>query len=120
MFSSLSRRRLLGWAAAGAASPLAGSAAEMFGRKDPRILTQTFRRATDIALDERSIRIEPIVAEQAGKPTPPDFAPFLGKALEWALPGSELLVGNGAESGVGALIQGKWIYSIAWVRRACG
>lgn len=107
LFSSISRRRLLERAAAGAAFPAAGKAVELFGRKDPRILTQTYRHSDAIALAERSIRVEPILADQPGKPKPPDFAPFLAKSLEWAFPEAEILVGEPADAPAEALVRGS-------------
>lgn len=59
-----------------------------FQRKDPRIHTQVYREADRIRLDGRAISIPPFAAPQAGKPRPPDFAPFLAKALSWAFPES--------------------------------
>ena len=85
------RRRLLGWATGAVLLPDRGRTGILedlpgFKRKDPRILTQTYRQADDIRLEGRAIAVTPFSAPQGGAPTPPDFAPFLGKALTWAYP----------------------------------
>ena len=55
-------------------------------RRDPRIRTLIYRQAGVIELDSRMISIRPFEVRQAGQPPPPDFAPFLGRALAWAYP----------------------------------
>ena len=92
-FSSPSRRRLLTWAAGAVLSSSEAGAGFLdhlpgVRRKDPRIRTQIYRRADAIGLNACAISIRPFKAPQAGSPAPPDFAPFLGRALAWAFPDS--------------------------------
>lgn len=78
-----------------------------FRRKDPRIQTSTYRRAYPLELADRSIGIRPFPAPQGGKPVPPDFSPFLGRALSWAFPGSVIELDPRPSSGVEVLIEGR-------------
>jgi hypothetical protein len=78
-----------------------------YRRKDPRIRTQTYRQADAIRLEERTIGIRPFEIPQAGKPVPPDFAPFLGQALTWAFPDSVVDLDPGSAGEVEVLIEGR-------------
>lgn len=78
-----------------------------FRRRDPRIRTQVFQQADAIELAGRAIGIRPFEIRQAGEPAPPDFAPYLGRALTWAFPDSVVELGPRPAAGAEVLVQGR-------------
>ena len=78
-----------------------------FRRKDPRIRTLTYRHADAIRPAGRPFVVQRFTSDQAGRPAPPDFAPFVSRALAWAFPQSAVFQEPRPDNGPKIRIQGR-------------